>query len=597
VTRPAEGESRSGATRSKLVIESGWCSERGERPENEDYAGALAASGARSLVIAAIADGVGGAKGGRVAAELAVRGFIGGCLDRAEHAPTKETAIRSLESMNRWVHAVGRGDTSLQGMACTFTGLICSGRRAHVVHVGDSRLYRLRGDRLELLTTDHMAGPALRHILTRAVGAETDIRIDYLALQNEPYDRYLLCTDGVHGGLNDAALCDMLRRRGAPEETAREIVDKALAARVGDNATALILDVVELPPADYADLVTTLGGDAIRPVPVVGALVDGFQLDEMLSDGRSMRVFRATDQSAGRQVVLKFPKPLAGAEGPMRDAFVRETWIASRVQSPFVGEVLQLGAGRRTQLYLALPFYPGETLDSRLKRKPALSLTAGLDIAQKLAKGIASLHRAGVIHRDIKPENVIIQPPAPGQGMGVKLIDFGVARLGRSREAPGTAEPGTPSYMAPELFDGRAADEKSDQFAFGVTVYRLFTHRFPYGEIEPFSRPTFRAPASLLGERPDLPAWLDKTIGRALAANPNDRYEDVLEFMFELEHGADRASPIHVERRPLYHRNPLLFWKVVAGLLALLLLASLLLPRAGPSPSAHPGPSQAQRQR
>jgi serine/threonine protein phosphatase PrpC len=601
VTRPAEGESRSGATRSRLVIESGCCSERGERPENEDYAGAFAASGARSVVIAAIADGVGGAKGGRVAAELAVRGFIEGCLDGTEHASTKETAIHSLESMNRWVHAVGRGDSSLQGMACTLTGLLCSGRQAHVVHVGDSRLYRLRGDRLELLTTDHIGGPALRHVLARAVGAEPDVRIDYLALQNEPYDRYLFCTDGVHGGLSHDVLREMLRRRAAPEETAREIVDKALAARVGDNATALILDVVELPPADYADLATALASDAIRPVPAVGAVVDDFHLDAMLSDGRYMRVFRATDQSEGRQVVLKFPKPLAGAEGPMREAFVRETWIASRVQSPFVGEILQLGAGRRTQLYLALPFYEGETLDSRLKRKPALSLTAGLDIAQKLAKGIASLHRAGVIHRDIKPENVIIQPPAPRQGMGVKLIDFGVARLRQFREAPardgpGTAEPGTPSYMAPELFDGKAADEKSDQFAFGVTVYRLFTHRFPYGEIEPFTRPKFRAPASLLGERPDLPAWLDKTIGRALAANPNDRYEDVLEFMFELEHGADRASPIHMERKPLYHRNPLLFWKVVAGVLALLLLASLFLPRAGPGPSRHQSPSDVKRQ-
>jgi serine/threonine protein kinase len=133
--------------------------------------------------------------------------------------------------------------------------------------------------------------------------------------------------------------------------------------------------------------------------------------------------------------------------------------------------------------------------------------------------------------------------------------------------------------MAPELFEGRAADEKSDQFAFGVTVYRLFTGRFPYGEIEPFTHPKFRAPAPLVSHRPDLPAWLDRTIGRAVAVDPNDRYEDVLEFMFELEHGADRASPIQLAREPLYHRNPLLFWKLVATFLALLLLASLLLPR------------------
>jgi serine/threonine protein kinase len=114
------------------------------------------------------------------------------------------------------------------------------------------------------------------------------------------------------------------------------------------------------------------------------------------------------------------------------------------------------------------------------------------------------------------------------------------------------------------------ANEASDQFALGVTIYRLFTTRFPYGEIEPFTRPKFRAAAPLSNTRPDLPAWLDKAIGRALSLDPKDRYEDVLELIFELEHGADRASPINVEPKPLYHRNPLLFWKVVSALLALL---------------------------
>jgi serine/threonine protein phosphatase PrpC len=579
-----------------LLVQIGLCSERGERSENEDYVGSLEAGGARSVVIAAIADGVGGAKGGRVAAELAVRGFIEGCFEKTVHTSLKEMAIHSLESINRWIHAVGRVDATLQGMACTFTGLVSTGRQAHVIHVGDSRLYRLRGERLELLTIDHMAGPGRRHVLTRAVGADADVRIDYFTVQNELYDRYLFCTDGVHGGLSDDALREILGRRAAAEETAKEIVAEALAARVGDNATALILDVVGLPQSNYTDIEATIVSRAILPVPMVGALVDGFHLDAILSDGRYTRVFRATDQHLGRPVVLKFAKPLAGAERPMREAFLRETWIASRVQSPFVGEILQLDADRQTQLYITQPFYEGETLESRLKRKPTLSLTAGLDIAQKLAKGIAALHRAGVIHRDIKPDNVIIRPPAPREGIGVKLIDFGVARFGQSPETQGIGEPGTPSFMAPELFEGKPADAATDQFALGVTVYRLFTGQFPYGEIEPFTHPKFRVLAPLVSHRPDLPAWLDKTIGRAIAVNPNDRYEDVLEFMFELEHGAHRASPIQVRPKPLYDRNPLLFWKIVAGLLALAVLALLFTSRATLNPIAHQGLLHAQRQ-
>ena len=131
--------------------------------------------------------------------------------------------------------------------------------------------------------------------------------------------------------------------------------------------------------------------------------------------------------------------------------------------------------------------------------------------------------------------------------------------------------------MAPELFRGLEATEATDQFALGVTIYRLFTGRFPYGEIEPFTHPKFRSPSLLANYRPDLPAWLDKVIGRAISLNATDRYRDVLELIFELEHGADRASPVSIARMPFYQRNPLLFWKITSVALALLLAASLFL--------------------
>jgi serine/threonine protein kinase len=186
------------------------------------------------------------------------------------------------------------------------------------------------------------------------------------------------------------------------------------------------------------------------------------------------------------------------------------------------------------------------------------------------------MHRAGVIHRDIKPENIIVCSPIAGQSTTVKLIDFGVARQKAAQDIGTVSEPGTPSYMAPELFGGLQATEASDQFALGVTIYRLFTGRFPYGEIEPFTHPKFRSPSPVANYRPDLPAWLDKVIGRAISVNPADRYQDVLELVFEMEHGADRASPINVARMPLYHRNPLLFWKVTSALLVVLLAISFL---------------------
>ena len=141
----------SDAASARLQVRAGFCTERGERERNEDYAGVMIEGPrrrARFGVVAAIADGVGGAKGGRVAAELAVRGFIDGELGRDDMLGVRDGAVRIVEALNRWIHAIGAVDAALEGMCCTFTALVMRGRQAHVVHVGDTRLYRLRDDRL-----------------------------------------------------------------------------------------------------------------------------------------------------------------------------------------------------------------------------------------------------------------------------------------------------------------------------------------------------------------------------------------------------------------------------------------------------------------
>jgi len=377
-----------------------------------------------------------------------------------------------------------------------------------------------------------------------------------------------------------------MARRGAPEETARDVVEAGLAARTDDNATALVIDIIGLPPANAADLACATAGLPLMAPPKAGAMVDGFALETVLADGRYTRVFAAQDEVERCRVIVKFPKPAADAEGVLRAAFLREAWIASRMRSPFLGDVIELPAERQSALYVVMPFYEGETLEARLTRAPALLLTGGLDYAIKLAKGVAALHRAGIIHRDNKPDNVILEALRDREVPGLKLIDLGVARLPHMEDIPAGHAPGTPSYMAPELFAGAAGDERSDQFALGVTIYRMFTRAYPYGEIEPFSHPRFRKAKPLTAHRPDLPAWLDEAVGRATAVNPDDRFEDVFEFIFALEHGAIGAMPAAPPRRPLYERNPLLFWKVACALLAASLVASLAFHSASRAPPA-----------
>jgi serine/threonine protein phosphatase PrpC len=563
----------------ELQVRVGFASETGPRARNEDYLGAYlgtASERATHGVVAALADGIGGAKGGREAAELVVRGFIEAYYALPATSGVRQAGGRALEALSRWCFAQGRSDAALAGMGTTLTALILRGRRAHLVHVGDSRLYRLSGGALARLTEDHVLDrPGLSHVLSRAIGIEEAPRLDYDSLVVLPHDRFLLCSDGVHGVLSDDAIGVILAKRAAPDETARLLVAAAAERGTQDNASALVIDLLGLPATDAESLAATFATLPLGELPRLGEMVDGFVIDELLSDGRYSRLFKATDSFTARRVVLKFPKLRIASEKTYRLAFVREAWVAGRVRSPWLGEIIELPPERQSRLYLAMPLYDGETLEQRLRRDPRVALGDGINLAVKLAKAIAVLHRAGIIHRDIKPENVIIDHAGEP-----RLIDLGVVRVPRMEDFPADAIPGTPSYMAPELLTGQDGDELSDLFALGVTLYRSFSGAYPFGEIEPFSHPRFVKPVALTRHRPDLPAWLDILIGRAIAPNRADRFGDVLEFALELESNfAVGASEIPRPRRPLYHRNPLLVWQIVSLLLFLALVASIALRR------------------
>jgi serine/threonine protein phosphatase PrpC len=561
---------------SGLKVSVGFASETGPRKDNEDFAGVVFGPELpepRADVIAAIADGMGGAKGGRVAAEIAVRGFLDGFCDLPETMEVRRAAAIVLDALNGWIHSQGSRDPELKGMGCTFTALVLRGRIAHVLHVGDSRAYRLSRDRLTCLTTDHVreVGTGRSNILTRAMGVETEVRLDYTSQVVAQHDRFLLCSDGVHGYLTADAIADIMRERVSSEDTARALVTAALRADSTDNCTALVLDVVGLEMAQSAEIGASIASLPLIAMPIAGETVDGFVLKVVLSDGRYSRLFGATDEVEGGEVALKFPKPPVASTASYRSAFVRESWVGARVTSPWLGRIIELPPGRQTCLYTVMPLYQGELLETRLARRPALGLEEGRNIAIKLARAAAALHRVGVVHRDIKPDNVILESEG-----SLKLIDFGVVRVPGLEDSRPADIPGTAAYMAPEMFDGEPGNEATDIYALGVTMFRAFTGEFPYGNPDAISPPRSDRPKLLSTLRPDLPAWLEAALGRAIAADPARRFRDVTEFAIEMEAGPTRAPIAPHRPRTLYERNPVRFWQGVAALLACALLLLLL---------------------
>ena len=559
-----------------IKISVGFVSETGPRKRNEDFGGAVFGPELpvpRRDVVAAIADGIGSTKGGREAAEIAVRGFLDGFCDLPETMEVRRAAAIVLNSLNGWIHSQGQRDPELMGMGSTFTALVLRGRIAHVLHVGDTRAYRFSRDRLTLLTEDHIRqdGTGRSSTLVRALGVETEVRLDYTSQVVAQHDRFLLCSDGVHAFLPAEAIADILRERVSSEDTARALVAAALDAGSNDNCTALALDVVGLETAQSADIGANIVELPLNAVPQGGETIDGFVLKVLLSEGRYTRLFGAEDEVEGGEVALKFPKPLVASVDTYRAAFVREAWVGARVTSPWLGHVIELPPGRQSCLYTVMPLYQGELLETRLARRPALGLEEGRNVATLLARAAAALHRAGIIHRDIKPDNVILEREG-----SLKLIDLGVVRVRGMEDFPPQDIPGTPAYMAPEMFDGEAGNEATDIYALGVTMFRAFTGEYPYGNADATGRPRRDRPTPLSALRPDLPAWLQAALGRAIARDPADRFRDMAEFAVEMEAGPARAPLEPPRPRTLLERNPVRFWQGVAALLALALVVSLL---------------------
>jgi serine/threonine protein phosphatase PrpC len=558
-----------------LKVSVGFASETGPRKQNEDFGGAVFGPELpqpRRDVVAAVADGIGGAKGGRQAAEIAVRGFLDGFCDLPETMEVQRAAAIVLDSLNGWIHSQGQRDESLFGMGCTFTAVVLRGRVAHVLHVGDTRAYRLSRDRLTLLTTDHVrqVDTGRSNVLIRALGVETEVRLDYTTQPIAPHDRFLLCSDGVHGYLSTEAIAEIMRERVSSEDTARALVTAALRADSADNCTAMVLDVVGLETVQSADIGASIAELPLIPVPQGGESIDGFVLKVLLSDGRYSRLFGATDEIEGGEVALKFPKPLVASVASYRAAFVREAWVGARVTSPWLGQIIAQPPGRQSALYTVMPLYQGELLETRIGRSPRLGLEEGRNIAVKLSRAVAALHRVGVIHRDIKPDNVILEG-----GGSLKLIDLGVVRVPGMEDFPAEDIPGTPAYMAPEMFEGEAGNEATDIYALGVTMFRAFAGEYPYGNLDAVSPPRRERPTPLSALRPDLPAWLQAALARAVAADPADRFRDMVEFAVEMEAGPARAPEAVRRPRTLYERYPVRFWQGIAALLAAALIVSL----------------------
>jgi len=550
-----------------LNIALGHASLTGPRERNEDYCGVATPEGQElenKGVIVAVADGIGGHKGGREAAEYTVRGLL------ADYFATPDTwavphAIETVTSaLNRWVIAEGSRNAELAGMATTLSALVLRGTRFYTAHIGDSRIYRLQAGVLRQLTVDHTwEHPELSNVLSRAIGLDKRLLLDFGDGDLLLHDRFLLVSDGVYGVLPDALMAEILLDHPEPQAAAVALTSLAIAQGGHDNATAVVVDVLALPGANLRDSLESVAQLPVPPKFKVGQLVDGLIIEEVLHDARENVLYRVRNSRNQQQLVLKTLQPSLEGDAGAIAGLLMEEWRARRVVSSHFPQIVP--NEQRSCLYYLMTWHAGATLQARLEADQHFPVGEVVRLGIALLKGIATLHRLDILHRDIKTDNIHL-----GQDGVLRILDLGVAlSLAELQpgEVPGPA--GTPSYMAPELFAGAAPEKGFDLYGAGVVLYHLLTRKYPYGEIEPFQKPKFGDPERPTRWRTEIPGWLENIVLKAVAREAKDRFETAEEFLLALERGPTRpiAPPA---RLALVDRNPLRFWKIVA-------LASLLL--------------------
>lgn len=552
----------------------------GMRSHNEDFVGAATPEGAELAakgMVLVVADGVGGHAKGREAAEFTVRSLL------ADYYATPDTwsVEKSLETVllaaNRWLIAHARKTREYAGMATTLTALVLRGSRYYLAHVGDSRAYLLRGGVLSRLTEDHTwEHPELNNVLRRAVGLDEHLVVDHSDGELAPGDRFLLVTDGVWNTLGDGGLQSLLAGSPDTETAASHIALEAVQQGSTDNCTALVAQVEAVPAGNLRDTLASASKLPLPPRLKPGQEIDGLKVLELLHDSRVTLLYKvARPQPDGDELlVLKTLRP-DSCDAEAIAALVHEEWLARRAVGACFPQVVS--HGERAHLYYLMSWHEGESLKARLLRGHRFDVPEVTRLGIKLLKAVGQLHRLGIVHRDIKPDNLHLDNH--GQ---LRLLDLGVAASDSAPNGDQFREinnPGTPSYMAPELFAGEKADESSDLYACGVTLYELLTRKYPYGEVEPFQTPRFGEPVPPTRYAPTTPEWLETLLLKACAKEPKDRFETAEEFLLALERGAHRplASP---RRTPLVARHPTRALKILAlGSLFLNLVLLFLLTR------------------
>lgn len=525
------------------------CSNKGIKEENQDACGFKIPTG-KTLeykgIAIAIADGVSASSDAKEASNACVNGFLSDYYSTPDSWSVEHCAGKIFSSLNSSLYSKSIRDEKplahkkqSSSMLSTLSVVVIKSNTAHIFHIGDSRVYLFRDEKINQLTKDHsIAVGENKTYLSRAMGFDLKVDVDYKTIDLKTSDRLLLSTDGVHDFIDESTLENLLKLG----KSAQQINTIAKNNNSIDNISVMLVDVVGLPEKNLDEVFEELTQKPIPPDLNNGMKINGFEILSLMNSSPTIQLYKAQDIQTKKIVVLKTPSVNFEDDAAYLTRFNYEQWAGRRIDSPNVVKVYKSHAEEKFLAY-ALDYVDGLTLREWIIKNPTPEITAVVVIVKQIIIGLRAFHRQEMLHCDLKPENIMLDK----NGI-VKIIDFGSVRIAGVSELSSPViineNAGTMGYTAPEVILDNQVSKRSDRFSLGIIVYEMLTGKLPFGERlnKDLSRSklTKITYTKSLQYNKDLPIWVDGALEKACNLDYSKRYKHLSKFLFDLENPNDK---------------------------------------------------------
>ncbi len=414
------------------------------------------------------------------------------------------------------------------------------------------------------------------------MGLDVKLDVDCRSLELEAGDLFFLSTDGIHDFIKQADLRASLSPLATEpseqkfEDCCESLIKQALANDSGDNLSCQILRIDSLPKQTMDEVGRKLSQLPFPPPLSVGMVLDGYQIEKEIQSSSRSQIYLVRDTKTDERYCMKTPSVNFDDDLAYIERFIMESWIGSQINSPQVVKVIKKDE-KKSCLYYLTEYIDGITLAQWIKENPKPSVQDVIYLVQQIVKGLCAMHRREILHQDIKPSNIMIDKNGE-----VKIIDFGSCYIKGFAEIASPLERqgilGTAGYSAPEVVLTAKSSVQAEVFSLAVIVYEMLTGKEPFaGKLN-----ECRTAKSYLKTKhipcfelnPLIPIWMDGAIKKGLRFDPERRYREVSELLYELQNPNPKYQK-HYDIA-LMDKSPALVWQAISAVLFVALCASLL---------------------